>query len=608
MSFTWGPLSGGAHLLLTPAGGSTGYAYYLLLRRLQDMALFVMSDSTASRRRFYLYLVDATDGITPETGEAAGQPQVSKAGGAWANTTATLTAVGNGAYYVELSTTELNTLGALAVRYKSANTAEFLGTATVINSDVMTQPGVSVEEWLGVGVEAAGGGTGGAIPAYIPTGNIAAASFAAGAIDAAAIASDAFTSFELASSATSEIATAVWGAARASNTTVGSFGEGVASVVGSVGSVATDGITAASIAADAIGSSELAATAVAEIADAVWDELLSGHVTAGSTGETLASLPTVTDIDTTLGTAHGTGSWEDAGGLTAATVADAVWDELMSGHVVSGSFGEGLQTLEDAVLIWPTPVGGGTAASTLIERAMAIADVHDNFVSETEWLNWLNQEQYSLQLFLARSGWALPFDTTVATIGTDEWSLATDGAAATDVATTAAGHYVFTPTLADVMAVVCIHESTSSGLRRLTYNDNVSFQKQLVGSTNVTGHATEYRLRMYGNELHADFYPTPSSGEVYLITYLSAPVALTTTAQAIAWPMGWEERIVLGMAKRALIKEESDPGQIVGLIKEMDSEIEQLCWNRVMSESPHVRNSDRNRVLDMPSWQSWYWR
>lgn len=83
-------------------------------------------------------------------------------------------------------------------------------------------------------------------------------------------------------------------------------------VTGSVGSVASGGIVAASfgagainaaaIAADAIGASELAADAVAEIAaavggggaptaaqvaDAVWDELASDHVGAGTMGQKL---------------------------------------------------------------------------------------------------------------------------------------------------------------------------------------------------------------------------------------------------------------------------------------------------------------------------------
>lgn len=96
---------------------------------------FLLSEGTAARRRFPVYLVDATDGITAETGEAGGQPQISKQGGAFANTTATLTAIGNGAYYVELTATELNTLGLIVVRYKSANTAEFNMDGQVVGYD-----------------------------------------------------------------------------------------------------------------------------------------------------------------------------------------------------------------------------------------------------------------------------------------------------------------------------------------------------------------------------------------------------------------------------------------------------------------------------------------
>lgn len=204
--------------------------------------------------------------------------------------------------------------------------------------------------------------------AEIANGAIDAATFAAGAIDASAIATDALGALELAAGAATEIAAAVWDEARASHTTAGSFGQGVASVqgnvtgsvasvtgavgsvtgavgsvtgavgsvtgavgsvtgnvggnvTGSVGSVATGGITAASIAADAIGASELAADAVAEIADQVWDEVLSGHLTAGTTGAAL----------------NGAGSAGDP------------WGTALPGAYAAGSAGAILGNLDDAV-------------------------------------------------------------------------------------------------------------------------------------------------------------------------------------------------------------------------------------------------------------------
>jgi len=97
--------------------------------------VYQLSEATAAQRRVPLHLVDATDGITPETGESAGQPQLSKNGAAFGNTTATLVAVGNGLYYVELTAAELDTVGFLAVRYKSANTAEAQVAGQVVSYD-----------------------------------------------------------------------------------------------------------------------------------------------------------------------------------------------------------------------------------------------------------------------------------------------------------------------------------------------------------------------------------------------------------------------------------------------------------------------------------------
>jgi len=75
------------------------------------------------------------------------------------------------------------------------------------------------------------------------------------------------------------------------------------------GVFAAGAINAAAIAADAIGASELAADAVAEIADAVWDEVLSGHLTAGSTGNALNAAGSAGDPwSTSLPGAYGAGS------------------------------------------------------------------------------------------------------------------------------------------------------------------------------------------------------------------------------------------------------------------------------------------------------------
>lgn len=68
----------------------------------------------------------------------------------------------------------------------------------------------------------------------------------------------------------------------------------------------------------------------ASVADAVWDEAQSGHTTSGTFGKYLDSA--ISGVST--------------GGVTAADIADAVWDEARSGHTTSGTFGQGVASVQ----------------------------------------------------------------------------------------------------------------------------------------------------------------------------------------------------------------------------------------------------------------------
>jgi hypothetical protein len=96
------------------------------------------------------------------------------------------------------------------------------------------------------------------------------------------------------------------------------------------------------------------APSAATVADAVWDEVLSGHAGAGSAGAALAA----------------------ATAPSAATVADAVWDELLAGHVIVGSAGAGLAAAGGSGDPWSTALpgayGAGTAGKLLADAKTAI--------------------------------------------------------------------------------------------------------------------------------------------------------------------------------------------------------------------------------------------
>ena len=207
-------------------------------------------------------------------------------------------------------------------------------------------------------------------------------------------------------------------------------------VAGSVGSVATGGITAGSIAADAIGASELAADAVTEIATGVWAaatrELTAGTniVLAKGTGITgfndLSAATVNAEVDTAISDANlatAANLAVVAGYLdteiaaikaktdnlpaspaatsdipTAAAVADAVWDEAISGHLTAGTTGEAVanssvvaaklnttltaaagspgeyQFTSDALELAPVSAGGGSAPSAAAVAAAVWAE------------------------------------------------------------------------------------------------------------------------------------------------------------------------------------------------------------------------------------------
>lgn len=95
--------------------------------------------------------------------------------------------------------------------------------------------------------------------------------------------------------------------------TVASVVGAVGSVTGNVGGNVVGSVASATIvnglAANVITAASMAADASAEIADAVWDEAIAGHLSAGSTGEALNAAGAAGDPwTTTLPGAYGAGS------------------------------------------------------------------------------------------------------------------------------------------------------------------------------------------------------------------------------------------------------------------------------------------------------------
>jgi hypothetical protein len=180
--------------------------------------------------------------------------------------------------------------------------------------------------------------------AAIADGAIDAATFASGAIDATSIASGAITATKIATGAITAakfFAGAIDAAAIADAAIdAATFAAGAIDAA----AFAAGAITASAIAANAIGASELATDAVAEIVDAVWDEVLhTDHEVASSASVLMQS----------------------ASAPTAAAVADAVWDEVLhTDHEVATSASVLLQAAGGAADPWATDLPGAYSGTT----------------------------------------------------------------------------------------------------------------------------------------------------------------------------------------------------------------------------------------------------
>lgn len=285
--------------------------------------------NVAYRVTFPIYDADG-DLVTGATGLDS---EISKDGGTFADCTneATEIATSSGIYYLDLTSTEMN-----------ADTVAVIVKTT--SSGAKTTPIIMYPEEAGdirVNVTQFGGtnGTFASGRPEVNTTHAAGTAWNSGAIGAATLATDTITAAKIAANAigSSEVADGFITSAK----------------------FATGAITATVIAADAIGASELAADAVTEIATGVW----------ASAARTLTALDedsTTIDLDATVRAAIGLASANldtQLGALpTAAENADAVWDEDLSTHTTAGTAGKILSDAGAAGDPWGTALPGAYSA------------------------------------------------------------------------------------------------------------------------------------------------------------------------------------------------------------------------------------------------------
>jgi hypothetical protein len=207
------------------------------------------------------------------------------------------------------------------------------------------------------------------------------------------------------------IADAVWDETLSTHIIAGSAGEAQNRLDAAITTRAQSG-EAMDLIAGALDANSLDVTAVAEIADGIWDEALSGHIVAGSAGLAQQNL----DAAITTRSAPGDAMDLITNALDAAAIdstggqeiADFIWDELLAGHTTAGSAGEAQNRLDATIAsraapgdamgltptaqtqvtdsIWDEPISGHLGAGSTgkaLDDAKATAD--PNTVASAVW-------------------------------------------------------------------------------------------------------------------------------------------------------------------------------------------------------------------------------
>lgn len=274
-----------------------------------------------------------------------------------------------------------------------------LGQILLISDGTIQTTGASVRVKIGTGAWGAGAGTlscdaTSGIWTYVPTQAETNAGFFIVAVYKAsctALSKTVITS----ASPTVGYAGLDWSVITAPTTTVNLSGttistsQAVASVAGNVGgnvlgsvaSVGTNGITAASLANDAITADKIAADAVAEIQSGL-ATASNLAIVAGYLDTEIAAIKAKTDTIPTFPANFASFSINASGFVTVVTnndktgyslatapptsaaIADAVWDEIIAGHAITGSTGAALSAAGGSGDPWSTALPGAYAAGT----------------------------------------------------------------------------------------------------------------------------------------------------------------------------------------------------------------------------------------------------
>lgn len=221
-----------------------------------------------------------------------------------------------------------------------------------------------------------------------------------------------------------------------------------------------------------------------------------------------------------------------------------------------------------------------TSPQAIINRARVYIDDDHNetpgWLSETTWLDLFNTEYAEQYRVWVRSGLISPTYVDVPFSNDSDVELPVDP-----------------ETQAGVLSIVEVVEDTGQGYRVIPPAQSVFGRRPFRYSNDPEtrkAQCWEAQGNGFGDNLVVILQPGDSTGN-YIVRYIpqvTRVVAEEITAESY-FPDGLDERIALGIARRAKLKEGTASALLERLIAQSDADTRMIAFGRFNGDSPRVR-------------------
>ncbi len=155
-----------------------------------------------------------------------------------------------------------------------------------------------------------------------------------------------------------------------------------------------------------------------------------------------------------------------------------------------------------------------------------------------------------------------------------------------------------------VLAIVGVAEVVGDSWRVLPAGQPNYGRAPFRSST--AGPAMEWEARGMGDDLTVYLQP-PDTSSSYVVRFIPAPAYETDIEEEVDLPYGADERLVLGIARRAHLKDSMVSSLLNGLIIDADAQLALTAFGRGAGPKiTHVRSTPRNEMPRDPRMWKWF--